>query len=93
MHPAFTADLLQAFQFGQRIGDFQMISAMLADMGRQRYCELVIRVRDNGTGGADAGDGTGLVGLGDRVASLGGSMYVESPPGGPTILRAVLPCA
>ena len=54
---------------------------------------LVVEVRDNGTGGADAGDGTGLAGLGDRVASLGGSMHVDSPPGGPTILRAVLPCA
>ena len=54
---------------------------------------LVVEVRDNGTGGADAGDGTGLAGLGDRVTSLGGSMRVESPPGGPTILRAVLPCA
>jgi signal transduction histidine kinase len=53
---------------------------------------LVVEVRDNGTGGADAGDGTGLAGLGDRVASLGGSMHVDSPPGGPTILRAVLPC-
>jgi signal transduction histidine kinase len=53
---------------------------------------LVVEVRDNGAGGADVGDGTGLAGLDDRVASLGGSIHLDSPPGGPTILRAVLPC-
>jgi signal transduction histidine kinase len=53
---------------------------------------LVVEVRDNGAGGAEARDGTGLAGLDDRVASLGGSIHVDSPPGGPTILRAVLPC-
>ena len=55
---------------------------------------LVIEVRDNGAGGADVdgSDGTGLAGLRERAASLGGSIHVVSPPGGPTILRAVLPC-
>ena len=31
-------------------------------------------------------------GLRERAASLGGSIHLDSPPGGPTILRAVLPC-
>jgi signal transduction histidine kinase len=53
---------------------------------------LVIEVRDNGAGGADPSDGTGLAGLRERAASLGGSIHLDSPPGGPTILRAVLPC-
>ena len=57
---------------------------------------LVIEVRDDGRGGAEANgdgdDGTGLGGLADRAASLGGSIHVDSPVGGPTILRAVLPC-
>ena len=54
---------------------------------------LVIEVRDNGAGGAsDGSDGTGLAGLRERAASLGGSIHLDSPPGGPTILRAVLPC-
>ena len=52
---------------------------------------LFIEVRDNGGGGADATDGTGLAGLDDRAVSLGGSIHLDSPPGGPTILRAVLP--
>lgn len=55
---------------------------------------LVIEVRDDGAGGAGNGDngGTGLAGLRDRAASLGGSIHLDSPAGGPTILRAVLPC-
>jgi signal transduction histidine kinase len=53
---------------------------------------LVVEVRDNGSGGVDATAGTGLAGLEDRAASLGGSINLDSPPGGPTILRAVLPC-
>ena len=54
---------------------------------------LVVEVRDNGEGGADPGRGSGLQGLRDRVAGLGGSMYVISPPGGPTTLLVELPCA
>jgi signal transduction histidine kinase len=53
---------------------------------------LVVEVRDNGDGGADDNGGTGIAGLRERAASLGGSIHLDSPPGGPTILRAVLPC-
>ncbi len=53
---------------------------------------LVIEVRDNGQGGADPTAGTGLAGLRDRVAGMGGSMYVISPPGGPTTISVELPC-
>jgi signal transduction histidine kinase len=54
---------------------------------------LVIEVRDDGRGGAHAGNGSGLSGLDERVRALGGSLMVESPDGGPTVVRAVLPCA
>ena len=53
---------------------------------------LVIEIRDDGVGGADAQPGSGLAGLRDRVGSLGGTLVVESPPGGPTAITAVLPC-
>ncbi|MFC6937323.1 sensor histidine kinase [Actinomadura yumaensis] len=53
---------------------------------------LVAEVRDDGRGGARAGDGTGLAGLRDRVAALAGSFTVDSPEGGPTVVRAELPC-
>jgi signal transduction histidine kinase len=53
---------------------------------------LVIEVRDDGIGGADISRGTGLAGLRDRVAGLGGTMYVISPHGGPTTISVELPC-
>jgi signal transduction histidine kinase len=53
---------------------------------------LVIEVRDDGIGGAGINGGTGLRGLRDRVAGLGGSMYVISPQGGPTTISVELPC-
>jgi signal transduction histidine kinase len=52
---------------------------------------LVVEVRDDGVGGADPARGTGLAGLRNRVAALGGTLDVISPPGGPTTLLATLP--
>jgi signal transduction histidine kinase len=54
---------------------------------------LVVRVADDGRGGADAARGSGLRGLADRVQALGGALKVESPPGAGTRLRATLPIA
>ena len=54
---------------------------------------LVVEVRDDGTGGAPARGGSGLTGLADRVAALGGRLTITSPPGGGTTIRAGLPCA
>jgi signal transduction histidine kinase len=54
---------------------------------------LVIEVRDDGIGGADASVGTGLQGLRERVVGLGGDLHVISPPGGPTTISVELPCA
>jgi signal transduction histidine kinase len=54
---------------------------------------LVVEVRDDGVGGAEAAPGSGLAGLRDRVGALGGSLVVVSPRGGPTAVTAVLPCA
>jgi signal transduction histidine kinase len=52
---------------------------------------LRVEVRDDGKGGAE-GNGSGLRGLADRVAALGGRLYVESPPGQGTIVRVSIPC-
>jgi len=52
---------------------------------------LDIVVRDDGAGGADTGRGSGLIGLADRVAALGGTLRVDSPPGRGTTLRAEIP--
>jgi signal transduction histidine kinase len=53
---------------------------------------LVVEVEDDGDGGADGANGSGLRGLDDRVAALDGRMLVSSPTGGPTIVRAEIPC-
>jgi signal transduction histidine kinase len=53
---------------------------------------LVVEVRDDGKGGASASNGSGLTGLEERVGALGGTLVVESPPGGPTSVTAVIPC-
>jgi signal transduction histidine kinase len=52
---------------------------------------VVIGVQDDGVGGADPASGSGLAGLADRVAALGGHLVVESPPGGGTVVRAEVP--
>jgi signal transduction histidine kinase len=54
--------------------------------------KLIVEVRDDGRGGADETLGTGLRGLRDRVASVGGTMQVISPEGGPTTLLVEMPC-
>jgi signal transduction histidine kinase len=60
--------------------------AVAADGGKLR-----IEVRDDGRGGADPGDGSGLLGLRDRVEAIGGTMHLTSRPGAGTSLRVVLP--
>lgn len=52
---------------------------------------LTIEIRDDGVGGAEA-DGNGLVGLASRVGAVGGTLAVDSPVGGPTLIRAEMPC-
>jgi len=55
---------------------------------------LVAEIADDGVGGADAdGEGSGLRGLRDRVATLGGTLTVDSPPGAGTRLEARIPLA
>jgi signal transduction histidine kinase len=54
---------------------------------------LVVTVADDGGGGADPARGSGLRGLSDRVAAIGGKLTVTSPPGHGTIVRAELPLA
>ena len=52
---------------------------------------VVVEVRDDGVGGAEAGSGSGLRGLADRVSALSGTLTVESPRGAGTVVRADIP--
>jgi len=60
---------------------------VLGDPGR-----LIVTVWDDGIGHADPA-GAGLTGLAARVAAVDGWLTVDSPPGGPTLITAELPCA
>jgi signal transduction histidine kinase len=82
-----------------------VVSEALANVGKHarateaavtievRSDRLVVSVTDDGRGGAvaDPTDGTGLSGLADRVAAVGGRLVVESPPGAGTAVTADLP--
>jgi signal transduction histidine kinase len=56
-----------------------------------RNGSLVLSIRDDGIGGADPGQGSGLVGLQDRVEAIGGTIRIDSPPNGGTSLVVTLP--
>jgi signal transduction histidine kinase len=49
-------------------------------------------VGDDGRGGADPGDGTGMRGVATRLAAFDGRMWVSSPAGGPTLITLEVPC-
>ena len=52
---------------------------------------VIVEVADDGVGGADPGDGSGLRGLADRVAALDGRLEIQSPRGSGTTVRAIIP--
>jgi signal transduction histidine kinase len=58
------------------------------DQGTLRF-----EVTDDGSGGADAANGTGLTGIERRLGTFDGILAVSSPPGGPTIVVIEVPCA
>ena len=59
----------------------------------RRNGKLLVEVTDDGVGGADPDNGTGLRGLADRLAVIEGRLEVDSPPGVGTTIRARIPCA
>jgi signal transduction histidine kinase len=56
-----------------------------------RNGRVIVEVADNGRGGADPAAGTGLRGLADRLATVGGELSVTSPHGAGTVITASLP--
>lgn len=59
---------------------------------REDSGRLHIEIADDGKGGADPAQGSGIIGLRDRVSAIGGRLSVVSPPGGGTVVTAELPC-
>ncbi|WP_228388373.1 sensor histidine kinase [Streptomyces jumonjinensis] len=52
---------------------------------------LMLQVTDDGRGGANPAEGSGLAGLAERLDAVDGILAVDSPPGGPTTVTAELP--
>ena len=61
-------------------------------VAERRDGALYLEVHDDGTGGADPVTGSGLRGLEDRVAAVGGRFQLESPAGAGTSVMVTLPC-
>ena len=74
------------------VGKHAKASAATVDVARSNG-DLVIEVTDDGVGGADAGGGSGLRGLADRVEALDGRFVVHTPSDGGTTVTARFPCA
>ncbi len=58
----------------------------------QRNGALVLRVTDDGIGGATPQGGSGLCGMADRLAAVGGVLTVNSDHTGTTVIASI-PCA
>ena len=68
--------------------DAQQVQVWLRRSGNR----VLLTVTDDGHGGAELRPGGGLAGLADRAATIDGVVSVSSPAGGPTAVRAELPC-
>jgi len=73
-----------------RAGEADVVVERVGGPGGDR---LLVTVSDDGIGGAVPAEGGGLAGLARRVASVDGTLRIDSPPGGPTRISAELPCA
>ena len=53
---------------------------------------ISLRVHDDGRGGASvSSSGSGLAGMAARVKGIDGTFAIDSPPGGPTVIEAIIP--
>jgi signal transduction histidine kinase len=89
--PVETAAYFVAAEAMANAGKHSQATHVEIDVAR-RDNTLELEITDDGRGGANA-NGGGLVGLRRRVEALDGSLSVSSPDGGPTTIRAELPCA
>ncbi|MFI6390053.1 sensor histidine kinase [Nonomuraea sp. NPDC050547] len=68
-----------------RAGDCWVSGRIIRDV-------LILEVGDSGRGGLTPREDGGVQGMADRVAAVGGQVRFDSPEGGPTVLRAEIPC-
>ena len=85
------------------VGAYYVVAEAFTNAAKHaRASEVIVRVKadagvlnlliqDNGIGGAEFGEGSGLIGLKDRVEALGGQLTMSSPAGTGTSLNAAIP--
>jgi signal transduction histidine kinase len=97
------ADIRERFDAGIESAAYFLVSEALTNVAKHACANavtvdvactagaLVVTIADDGVGGADPERGSGLGGLIDRVAAVGGELEISSAPGHGTTLRARLP--
>jgi signal transduction histidine kinase len=100
-----TVDLDGRLDEPLEVAAFYVVSESLANIGKHAQAssatidvrriadQISVEIVDDGVGGADTEQGSGLRGLADRVEALGGRLQVWTPRGGGTRVRAEMPCA
>jgi signal transduction histidine kinase len=85
------------------VAAYYVVSEALANAAKHAHASVVtidvvdqdailkLAIRDDGVGGADPSQGTGLAGLADRIEALGGRLEIVSPPGSGTSLSIEIP--
>jgi signal transduction histidine kinase len=77
----------EAFTNVAKYASASVVSVRLSDTAGG----VALEITDDGVGGADRSRGTGLLGLADRAAVVGGELSVTSPPGHGTTIRCTVP--
>ena len=102
---ALTVDLPRRPPFAVEVAVYYLICEALSNTAKHARASsarvdvkdtddsVYVHVSDDGIGGANSSRGSGLHGLSDRVATLGGQLTVTSAAGSGTTVRAVIPCA
>jgi signal transduction histidine kinase len=85
------------------VAAYYVVSEALTNAAKHAHASLVrveldaddaivrLAIRDDGVGGANPEQGSGLVGLSDRIEALGGTLEVTSPAGSGTTLLIEMP--
>jgi uncharacterized protein YhfF/two-component sensor histidine kinase len=73
-------------------GKYAQATKVVVSIGQQGPI-VICEISDDGVGGASTAAGSGLAGLADRLAALGGTLKMTSPTGAGTRLHATLPVA
>jgi signal transduction histidine kinase len=66
-------------------------ASQITVLAEERDSTLAVCIRDDGVGGANPRNGSGLIGLRDRVEAIGGSMQITSPIGDGTTIQISMP--